>query len=138
MRISLTLALLVLSASGCAEAERIARGAMDGAAGDPGTVETTAASWRTTATEYRGHSGRYGFDCPPNDGSDHSVWGSNPYTDDSSVCWAGVHAGVITPERGGRVTIEPRPGQNRYVGSSRNGRQTRDYGSWAGSFAVVR
>jgi hypothetical protein len=64
------------------------------------------------------------------------VWGTDVYTDDSSVCWAAVHAGYLTGESSAVVTIELRPGQ-RYVGSLRNGVETLGYPSWHRSFVVV-
>lgn len=63
------------------------------------------------------------------------AWGTNPYTDDSAVCSAAVHAGVIGAG-GGVVHLSPAPGQSRYPGSTRNGFTTSDYGSWPGSFRV--
>jgi hypothetical protein len=65
------------------------------------------------------------------------VWGAGPYTDDSSICTAAVHAGVITQRAGGTVTIEVRPGQPSYGSSSRNGVTSADFGVWEGSFVVV-
>ena len=94
--------------------------------------------WDATATALRGRSGIVIVVCPEAGTVDrsHAVWGSNPYTDDSSVCRAAVHAGAIGWE-GGTVTIEPRPGQQSYQGTARNGVTTRDYGTWGGSFAVA-
>ena len=140
---TLTLALLLAAGaglSGCAEAQRMMNDAttMASSAGQSASMTTTtAASWTTDAREHRGQSGTFAFDCPPN-GSRDSIWGSGPYTDDSGVCTAGVHAGVISYRNGGRVNIQPRPGQNRYAGSTRNGVRTNDYPSWPGSFVVVR
>ena len=59
------------------------------------------------------------------------------YTDDSSIGTAAVHAGIIDFETGGIVTIEIRPGQESYQGSTRNGVTTEDYGSYAGSYVFV-
>ena len=65
------------------------------------------------------------------------AWGEDVYTDDSSVCTAAVHAGVITVVEGGTVTIEIRPGVDSYEGTTRNGIMTRSYPAWEGSFVVV-
>lgn len=143
-RLAFPTLLLVVALAGCTAAERttMVRDATRTAStaatsgGNAGMITTTAASWSTSATEYRGRSGTFDFDCPSG-GTRHTVWGSGPYTDDSTVCTAGVHAGVITFERGGRVRIQPRPGQNRYPGSSRNGVTTSDYPEYGGSFVVV-
>jgi hypothetical protein len=96
-----------------------------------------AASWRLTAAEYRGQNGTtVTIDCTP-DGELGSLWGDNPYTDDSSICTAGVHAGVITVTDGGEVEIEITPGEESYGDSQSNGVTSRPYGSWGGSFVVV-
>jgi len=77
--------------------------------------------WSQTASYLRGHNGvRYHFRCPAG-GSLGVVWGTNVYTDDSSVCTAAVHAGKITRAGGGLVLIQIRPGLSHYSGSRRNG-----------------
>jgi len=62
-----------------------------------------------------------------------SVWGADVYTDDSTVCRAAVHAGVIKPT-GGKVTVYPYAGQDLYDGGERNGVYSSSYGHWDGSF----
>ncbi|XP_071985285.1 uncharacterized protein [Engystomops pustulosus] len=62
-----------------------------------------------------------------------SLWGTDLYTDDSSICRAAIHAGII-PNEGGEVTIWKTPGQASYSGSTRNGITTKHYGAWPGSF----
>lgn len=103
-----------------------------------GGVDTEAAdvTWATSAAEFRGEDGlRVAYDCPPNtEGSAYTVWGTGTYTDDTSVCTAAVHAGLITPEEGGRVVIEIAPGQDSYTGSEANGITSLDYPTWDGSF----
>ncbi len=123
-----------LAVAGCAAAERVATSAGDAAGSMTGTV---TANWSTNATEHRGHVGRrYAYVCPAG-GSAGSVWGSSVYSDDSSVCTAGVHAGAITLAQGGRVVIEIRPGETNYSASNRNGISSGEWGSWDGSFVVV-
>lgn len=91
-------------------------------------------AWNLNATEYRGQDGlRVGYDCPA-DGEPGAIWGSGAYTDDTSVCTAGVHAGLIDLEDGGRVVIEISPGLEEYTGSEANGIESADYGPWGGSF----
>jgi len=112
-----------------------------GSASSDVAVRTIAADWQTNVTDLRGQSGPFAFTCPANPPASqrsHSVWGSGPYTDDSSVCRAAVHAGAITYEQGGRVVIEMRGGQSSYSGSTRNGVQTLDYGAWGGGFVVIQ
>lgn len=94
-------------------------------------------SWSSTATSVRGQNGsRFLYVCPAG-GYLGTVWGTDVYTDDSSVCTAAVHAGLIRFARGGTVTFEMRAGRSSYAGSSRNGVTTRPYGSWRGSFVFV-
>ncbi|MFI5301833.1 MAG: LCCL domain-containing protein, partial [Polyangiales bacterium] len=61
------------------------------------------------------------------------VWGTDLYTDDSAVCPALIHAGVLKAS-GGSATITFTKGQLTYLGSSRNGVDSADYGKWARSF----
>ena len=61
------------------------------------------------------------------------VWGTLVYTDDSSICRAAVHAGVIGWD-GGMVVVRPLPGQSSYEESYGRGVATDSYGAWHGSF----
>lgn len=76
------------------------------------------------------------YTCSPG-GNVGSIWGTDVYTDDSSVCTAAVHAGLITIQSGGAVTIEIRPGEDSYDGSEQNGVTSNDYGAWGGSFIFL-
>lgn len=62
------------------------------------------------------------------------VWGSGPYTTDSSICAAAVHAGVINANTGGKVRAVLKPGCGRYVGTRRNGIETRSWNEYPSSF----
>jgi hypothetical protein len=97
--------------------------------------------WHTSPLDLdlRGMNGeRYSFTCPPGKPQPRRVTGSGPYTDDSSICTAAVHAGVIHAKEGGDVTIEIRPGNSGYVGSERNYVHSNDYATvWGGSFVVL-
>ena len=96
------------------------------------------ASWGTNATPYRGQNGRrVTYFCPPG-GAPGSVWGTDVYTDDSSICTAAVHAGLIAFAGGGAVEIEIRAGLPGYLGSSRNGAASSGYGAWHGSYVFIR
>lgn len=105
------------------------------------TTSTTAdasTNWSLNASEFRGQDGlQTSLDCPPNPASTYSVWGTGTYTDDSSVCTAGVHAGRITFTEGGTVRIEIAPGLDSYEGSEANGVTSSSYGPWGGSFFFV-
>jgi hypothetical protein len=63
---------------------------------------------------------------------DGAVWGTDVYTDDSRLCRAALHAGAIGPD-GGPVTVVRSEGRPLYVGSSRNGVTSSDYGNYAAS-----
>lgn len=89
------------------------------------------------ATDHSGSNGqRFTYQCSP-DGTADSIWGTNVYTDDSSICTAAVHMGVITLVSGGVVTIEIRGGRSSYKSSLRHGIQSLSWGSWSGSFVVI-
>ncbi|AXV07100.1 hypothetical protein DVS28_a2419 [Euzebya pacifica] len=100
-------------------------------------AEEFDAEWSRNATELRGNDGeRYAYTCPPA-GSASSVWGTGPYTDDSSVCTAAVHAGLITFDDGGRVVFEIEPGLEAYPEGEANGVAASSWPSWPGSFSFV-
>lgn len=91
-------------------------------------------SWQRNAVEYRDKEGeQITLTCSPG-GPLGSVWGTGTYTADSSICSAAVHAGIITLDAGGRVTIKIAPGEDSYRGTTANGVTTTDYGSYDGSF----
>ncbi len=50
-----------------------------------------------------------------------SVWGTDIYSTDSSVCAAGVHAGVINHKSGGSFKVSVVKAPDKYIGSWRNG-----------------
>ncbi|HKY61359.1 MAG TPA: LCCL domain-containing protein, partial [Gemmatimonadota bacterium] len=92
--------------------------------------------WVTPPNRYPAQSGViYRFVCPAANQTG-NVWGTDVYTDDSSICEAAVHAGVIGRE-GGTVHYERLGGQQSFRGSIRNGVQSSDYGAWPGSFRFV-
>lgn len=110
-------------------AAAVAEAAVEAATTDGGTCDS-AATWR-------GRASRLTCTCPANANNSRSVWGTDTYTDDSYICKAALHAGVLT-RNGGRVTIELLAGRSSYKGSNRNGVSTSDYGSWGGSFRFVQ
>ncbi|MFN2321657.1 MAG: LCCL domain-containing protein [Trueperaceae bacterium] len=75
--------------------------------------------------------------CPANCSAGVAVWGTDVYTDDSNVCAAAAHAGVIDLARGGAFVITIREGQPAYEASVRNGVSTRAWGAWARSFTFA-
>jgi hypothetical protein len=93
--------------------------------------------WTSSATEYDGLTDKtIAYNCPAN-GTIGTVWGSEPYTTDSSVCTAAVHAGRISLADGGWVVIQIREGDQSYEGTTQYGIVTTAYGpyAWAFSFA---
>lgn len=93
-------------------------------------------NWRTQARAFRGRNGLVvTVTCPPG-GPSGTVWGSDIYTDDSSVCGAAAHAGRITLAQGGAFTLRILPGLPAYRGSTANGVTSQDYGNYPGSFSI--
>jgi LCCL domain len=76
------------------------------------------------------------FQCP-SEGTEYPIWGSGTYTDDSSVCTAAVHVGLIGFDNGGEVKVELRPGEGSYASISANGVTSRSWGPWPRSFVFV-
>lgn len=69
------------------------------------------------------------FNCMPDNVVSDTVWGTDVYLGDSSVCYAAVHSGLINMEDGGEVTLRIGRGQASYRGSSRGGIRSEDYAS---------
>ena len=61
------------------------------------------------------------------------VWGSDIYTQDSSICRAALHAGAITSS-GGSVTAKAASGCKKYDAKTRNGVASSKWGSYDASF----
>lgn len=105
----------------------------------PPPVVGSAASTVDWSTNLTGTAGDVGtqmtFYCPPN-GSPSTVWGTDIYSDDSSVCTAAVHAGVIG-FGGGMVHIVIQPGQSQYIPSTRYGVTSSSWGQWGRSFSFI-
>lgn len=102
----------------------------------PTDVAEIEATWGTTAQPLGCTIGaRHAYRCPPR-GAATPIWGTDLYTQDSSVCTAGAHSGRITVSAGGVVVIETRVGAAGYIGSTRNGITSLSTGSWPCSFAL--
>lgn len=74
--------------------------------------------------------------CPAGCGTA-TVWGTNPYSDDSGICTAAIHAGAIS-NGGGTFTMTITGGQSAYPASTANGITTSTWGSWGRSFSISR
>lgn len=98
-------------------------------------------TWDMTAESpefANGASGqRYTIAFPGNGELTDNIWGTDIYTADSSIASAAVHAGLITSANGGTVTIEIRPGQSSYTGSTRNGVTSGANNSYSKSFVFI-
>ena len=101
-------------------------------------VQATPIGWDAKARDYRGQNGKKLTFEVKGAGIAGSVWGTDVYTDDSSMATAAVHAGIITFEKGGVFTVEIQAGQQGYTGSTRNGVVSQDWGAYEGSFAFVK
>jgi hypothetical protein len=100
------------------------------------TEDITPIAWETTASGFKGEQGQtYKFRCPEK-GTVYSIYGSDVYTDYSSICIAAVHAGLFTLEQGGVITIEYRPGRSTYGSTVRNGIKSNTAGDYSRSFVV--
>ncbi|XP_077441704.1 macrophage mannose receptor 1-like [Vanacampus margaritifer] len=68
------------------------------------------------------------FHCPPEcANAKHKVFGTLIYDEDSSICAAAIHAGVIRNEVGGDCIVMRAPEPKVYEGSTRNGITSRYY-----------
>jgi hypothetical protein len=67
-----------------------------------------------------------------------SVWGTDIYTDDSSIAAAAVHAGLLQPDETGTIMVTILAGRETYRGSARNGVASKDYPGWARSYTLQR
>jgi hypothetical protein len=93
--------------------------------------------WYTTPRQVQAPVGaRVRFECSAG-GQGGNVWGTDVYTDDSSICEAGVHAGMITRADGGVVHFEMLGPQTSFSGTERHGVSSMRYPGWPGSFRFV-
>jgi len=93
--------------------------------------------WTGRAVVHRGKNGtRLTVGCPAR-GQQASVWGTGIYSDDSSICTAATHAGLITVIGGGVVTLEIGRGRASYAGSTQHGVTSSSWGQWHGSFHFI-
>lgn len=93
--------------------------------------------WATSATAHRSKQGaRLTVGCPSG-GRAASIWGTGIYTDDSSICTAAVHAGLVTLATGGVVTLEIAAGRASYNGSTAHGVASGSWGQYNGSFIFI-
>lgn len=65
-----------------------------------------------------------------------SIWGTGTYTGDSRLSVAAVHAGVLRDGESGVVKVTILAGDSRYLGSSRNGISSYDYGTYPFGYRI--
>jgi LCCL domain len=106
------------------QVEELKTGRIAGAAPDPGTV-----------VNLRGQNGKVFF-FEVTGAQKGAVWGTDVYTDDSSLAAAAVHAGILKVGHKAVVKVTILPGEQKYGGSMRNGITTTDFGAFEGSFKV--
>jgi hypothetical protein len=94
-------------------------------------------TWDKTARKWNGNNNWTYTVTLPAGGSEYEIWGTDIYTDDSSIGTAAVHKGLITFGAGGTVTIRILPGEDSCRGTLHNGVTSQDYGNWDGSFEFV-
>jgi hypothetical protein len=142
MKLACIILMVIALASGCSKLKSESSGGGNtNSSNNPNPSAPPAAApnaapttWEANATSLNGGSGQtFTLACSPG-GTAHSVWGSDIYTSDSSICTAAVHSGLITFQQGGTVTIEMRPGRPVYGSSERNGVTSSAYGAWQSSF----
>ena len=68
--------------------------------------------------------------CPPKGHADTYIWGTDVYTSSSGICVAAVHAGVITLDTGGRVTVTLMPKQETFDARERYGISSQKWANW--------
>lgn len=105
-------------------------------AGSPDdTAPVNEATWDTDPQEFRDQVGvEVTFECAAG-GSATAIWGVEVYTDDSSVCTAAVHVGLITLADGGLVTVLIMEPLDSYEAGVANAIESSTWGEWGGSFS---
>jgi hypothetical protein len=90
----------------------------------------------TNMTAYRGTFGIiYSIPVTGATGMSGDVWGSDNYTDHSSIQKAAVHAGVVQDGENKTVYIEMLPGQQSYTGTTRNSVTSSSHNEeWPGTY----
>lgn len=100
-----------------------------------GTPENPAPN-PVSVTSYSGVvGGAYYFTVTGNTSG--SIWGSGPYTADSSLATAAVHAGILAANQTGTVKVTILPGQSSYTATSAHGVSSSPYGAYSLSYTIA-
>jgi hypothetical protein len=84
-----------------------------------------------------GASGTRHFVTCPGSCTGGTIWGTGTYSDDSAVCQAAVHAGILSASRGGTIVVTIADGLTAYPSSIANGVTSSTWGQWSRSFMVT-
>ena len=78
--------------------------------------------------------------CPRSCSSDKSpIYGTGIYTDNSSICKAALHSGIIKDSDGGVIQVIIESGKKDYIGSTRFSIESLDYSKeWDRSFRIIK
>ena len=104
----------------------------------PGQQLLIVADDGTTGLAFRAQVGRaVTFVCPSTIVANGRVWGTDSYLDESPVCTAAIHAGVLTRGTSGQVTILISDEGQSFQGTRRNGVTSVDNGPWTSSYFEI-
>ncbi len=114
-------------------------GAVGTAASGVNTAAAITADVIAAPSNLTGYRSRVGqtFQLSLTGASSGSLWGTDVYTDDSSVARAAVHAGIVAVGETKTVTVSVLAGQSSYPASTRNGVSSSSWGGWGGSFSFA-
>jgi hypothetical protein len=70
--------------------------------------------------------------------ADGVIFGTDVYTDDSSIAVAAVHSGALKPNETGTIMVSVVPGRASYAGSSRHGIESQSCAEWSRSYTLRR
>lgn len=93
----------------------------------------------TSAVGYQSQVGRVlTFICPSKLNTSREIWGTDVYLDESPICTAAVHAGVLTPGTSGQVTIVMGSHAGSFESKERNGVTSLGYGPWGSTYSFIK
>lgn len=107
-------------------------------AGQASAQLQSGATWDENARSFSSQPGRRATLVCVADTVPRRIWGTDVYTDDSSICTAAVHAGVLQPGKAGLVTVVVGSGASAYLGSLRNNVTSMTWGPSGTSFSFTR
>jgi len=90
-----------------------------------------------SAVPFRGKLGRQ-FDVEIVGRTDGSIWGTDVYTDDSSIATAAVHTGLVKPGEPAVVTLVIVESPSQHTASERNGVKSGEWGSYPSSYILLK